>query len=355
MDDEQRRREALAREAPRRARATAAPLEQVAIGVDDIGVGRDRIRLSPPAARGDHPRRAIAERRDLRHRIAEPQRAADRLEMLHHARDQPVGAAHREPDAAVLFQFVDERVDRARRHRVAADEQGVERERLAQHRILDVGRNDRVDRSPRLIARERRRRLQHRCEIEEGDVAELLVALTVDAGGIFEEAPVAVDIGGLEPGDALHQRALVVRIIERRAVGPIEAVEGRHRHQIDVVGDVAARERPQFLEAVRIGDDGRPGIEGEAVALPIISPPARPIAALDDRGGDARRLQPDRQREPAESGTDDDRAAAGRSGEGRCRIDHEWGVLSTRTARPTGTGGLPIRTRALSRKVERPA
>jgi hypothetical protein len=45
-----------------------------------------------------------------------------------HPCDQPVGAAARPPDAAVLLQLVDQRVDRRRGHRIAADEQGVERE-----------------------------------------------------------------------------------------------------------------------------------------------------------------------------------------------------------------------------------
>ena len=47
------------------------------------------------------PGHAVAERLDRLDRIAEPERAAEPLEMARHARDQRVGAALGEPDAAV--------------------------------------------------------------------------------------------------------------------------------------------------------------------------------------------------------------------------------------------------------------
>ena len=73
-------------------------------------------------------------------------------------RDQRVGAALGEPDAAVALQLVDQGVDRAGRHRIAADEQGVEGQRLAQLLVLHIARDDRIDRAPGLVAGERRAR-----------------------------------------------------------------------------------------------------------------------------------------------------------------------------------------------------
>ena len=92
--------------------------------------------MSPLAATMSHSARqplcgrdaggAVAQRLDLRDRIVQPQRAAEPLELRDHARDQPVGAALREPHAAVALQLVDQRIDRAGRHRIAADQQRVE-------------------------------------------------------------------------------------------------------------------------------------------------------------------------------------------------------------------------------------
>ena len=307
MDDEQRRRIALLFEARLGPLAAARRLQQVAIGVHDVAVRGDGIGLHRPAAlRGDagHP---VAQRLDRGDGIAEAQRAAQPLEMRDQPRDQPVGAAAREPHTAVALQFVDQRVDGAGRHRIAADQQSVERQRLAQFLVFHELRHDRIDRPPRLVFRQRGRRLHHRREVEEGDMAELFIAFAVHALGIFEEAVVAGDVGGIELADLTLQRRFIVRVIEVRAVGPIEAVEGRHRLQRDVARHVGPGQRPQFLQAGRIGDDGRAGVEGEAVLFPIIGPAARPVARFDDRRRDARRLQPDRQRQPAESRSDDDR------------------------------------------------
>src|SRR3546814_1584485 len=74
----------------------------------------------------------------------------------------------------------------------------------------------------------------------------------------------------------------------------------RDGHQFDVGVHVLPAQRPEIPKARRIGDDGRPGVEGEALAPPVIGTPAGPIARLDDGGRHARRLEPDREREAAE-------------------------------------------------------
>ena len=136
MRDEKRRREALALEARRRALAPARLAEQVAIAVHDIGIARDRVEAFAPAALGHHAGDLVAHGLDLDDRIIEPQGPSDPLEMPDHARDEPVGAAFGEPHAAILFQLMDQRVDRTGLHRIAADQQRVERQRLAQLLVL---------------------------------------------------------------------------------------------------------------------------------------------------------------------------------------------------------------------------
>ena len=257
-----------------------------------------------PAALGDHAGHLVAHRLDLGHRIVHAHRAADPLEMRDHARDQLVGAALGEPDAAVLFQLVDQRVDRAGLHRVAADEQGVEAQCLAQFLVLHERRHDRIDRAPRLIFHQRRRSLDHAGKVEKRLVAELEIALVMHACAVCQELFIARDIFRVQLLDLGAKARLVVRIIEVGAIGPVEPVERHHRHQLDIFADVMAGQRPQFFQARRIGDDGRAGVEGKAVLFPEIGAAARLVAAFDDGGGNSGRLQTDGKRQPAESRPD---------------------------------------------------
>ncbi len=205
-------------------------------------------------------------------------------------------------------------------------------------------------------------------------MAELDVAFLVDRFGIFEEPLVAGNIGGIELGYLAEQLFLVVRIIELRAVGPGEPVEGHDRHQLDIPSDVVTGQRPQFLEAIGIGDDGRARIEGETVALPVIGPPSGLVARFDDGRGDACRLQANGERKAAEACTDDAGRAAGGGGDERlgavargngngsfgvhCDLSWTSGLplpSKARMAARTDTGGLPERMRSLSAVLEFPA
>ena len=148
------------------------------------------------------------------------------------------------PHAAVLFELVDQGVDRAGLHRVAADQQRMEAEGLAQVLVLHVRSGHRIDRSPRLVFHQCRRGADHAGEIQERHRAQLDVAFLVDRRRIFEERVVAGDVGRIEPGDLAAERGLVVRVVEVGAVGPVEPVERHDRHQLDVGGHVVPGQRP---------------------------------------------------------------------------------------------------------------
>ena len=81
---------------------------------------------------------------------------------------------------------------------------------------------------------------------------------------------------------------------------------------VNVVAQLLACQRVQFLEAVRCGDDGRAGIEGEAVVLIDVAAAAGLVACLEEDGGNAGRLQTDGQGEAAEAGADDGNTMGGR-------------------------------------------
>ena len=309
MHDEQARAERLAAQRFRVGLAALAGAQQVAIGMHDVGIAGDRVEILAPAAlRLDRLGPFRAARfldMDLHHRVAQADGAAQPLEMANHAGDQAVGAAARPPHAAILLQLVNQRVDGAGLHRIAADQQGVEAQRLAQLLALHVFADDRIDAAPRLLFRQRGGGLDHAFEVQERHRAQLQIAFFVTALGIFQEALVALPVARLRlPLDLVAKLLLVVGVIEIGAVGPVEAVEGMDLHQLHVLRHVVPGQLPQLLQAGRIGDDGGAGVEGEAVALPVVAAAAGLVPPFHHGGLDAGGLQPDRQRQPAEARAD---------------------------------------------------
>eukprot|EP01035_Chromulina_nebulosa_P006922 gene6922-9334_t len=105
-------------------------------------------------------------------------------------------------------------------------------------------------------------------------MAELLIALMIDPGRIFEELAITSDILRIELGDLGHQHAVVVGIVEIGPVGPVEPVEGQHRGERDIFRHVVPRQRPKLLQAWRIGDHGRAGFPFDAGPPLITEPPS---------------------------------------------------------------------------------
>ena len=88
-------------------------------------------------------------------------------------------------------------------------------------------------------------------------------------------------------------------------------VERIDRPQVDVVFHAPAAERPQFLEQERCGNDGRPGVEGEAILpMDIGSAPGR-VELFENGDPVAAGAQPDSRSEAAETASDDDRSGTG--------------------------------------------
>src|SRR3546814_4558264 len=78
--------------------------------------------------------------------------SSDLLELRDHAGDELVRSPMCAPNAAVTLNLVKERVNRARGHRIAADEQRMKAQRLAKLLMLYEAGNDGINRTPRLIA-----------------------------------------------------------------------------------------------------------------------------------------------------------------------------------------------------------
>ena len=154
MEHEQRRRKALALERLDLSRAARVALDQA------VAVRRRRRWWRPrrprrasrsgPDRLGDAACDLDRDRPDRRGGASPPSRSNKR----DHAGDQPVGAALGEPHAAVALELVDQRVDRASGHRIAADEQGVEAQCLAQLfvRAQTLRRSNRPSATPGSLA-----------------------------------------------------------------------------------------------------------------------------------------------------------------------------------------------------------
>ena len=190
----------------------------------------------------------------------------------------------------------------------------------------------------------------HVGEVKEGDGAEFLVSLGKHLPGIVGEAPVAIHVGGVHPSDLLDQPGLIGDVVKRYTIAPLEAVEGSHRQQADILGQLPAGEREQLLQAVRRGDHGRPGIEDVAPLLVDGRPTARLVMGLVADRLEAHRLEADRRCEAAKPAPDHRRPAMRRSlrprrtGPGDRRQAHGnapalVGSLAIRSASQTAASG----------------
>src|SRR5690606_29808839 len=111
-------------------------------------------------------------------------------------------------------------------------------------------------------------------------------------------------------------------------------------------------EGPELVKALRIGNDRRARIEGKAIIGVDIGTPTGLVPLFENGRLDAGTLQPDRQREAAKAGAND---CCG-LGIGHVVSEVRRGFSRRQaSARCTGTGGLPIRMRAISAGVVSPA
>ena len=139
---------------------------------------------------------------------------------------------------------VDQRVDGARLEGVAADQQRVEAERLAQALVAHEPGDRTIDRAVGTQADERGQDASHVPQAQERLCREALVAGREHAPAVLVEAPVAGDVAGRAARDLREQRGRVAAVVEAVAVAPLQAVEGVHRQQVDRVREPAAR-RPR--------------------------------------------------------------------------------------------------------------
>ena len=104
----------------------------------------------------------------------------------------------------------------------------------------------------------------------------------------------------VEARDFRPHRRFVAAHREDVAVVEANFVEGIDRPQVDVVFHATAAERPQFLEQERRGDDGRPGVEGEAVLTMDVGSAPGSVELFENGDAVASGAQSDSRSEAAE-------------------------------------------------------
>jgi hypothetical protein len=130
----------------------------------------------------------------------------------------------------------------------------------------------------------------------------------------------------------------VARVVEDLAVFEADPVERRDGPEVDVVGELAARERPKILEELRCGDDGGAPVEGEAVLPVDVGAPPGCVELLHDRDAVAARPEPYGGRETPKAAPDHDRV----------RATVAPGVGGIRVRRPVHVQSFFFETSALS-------
>jgi hypothetical protein len=93
----------------------------------------------------------------------------------------------------------------------------------------------------------------------------------------FQERFVPRDITGRHASDLRPHRIQIAGILEDLAIVEADAIVGRHRPQFDIIGQPPAAELPKLLQQEGCRDDGRAGVEGEAILPVHIGPAARRI------------------------------------------------------------------------------
>ena len=157
---------------------------------------------------------------------------------------------------------------------------------------------------------------------------QFLEAHPEDVFGLRKEALVARNVVGCEPGDLALHGFRVARVVKVRTVVEADTVERCDGYDIDVVFEPSAGKCPQLFEQEWCRDDGRPGVEREAVLPKDAGASTRLLQSVDHRHAKAACTKTHGRGQPAEARADDDGVRrCVRDGNG-CEVRIESGVVA---------------------------
>ena len=309
IDDEQGHRVAQAFESAIRVLASHRPRDEVHVRVRDVpvahhGIGSQHLSPGQPHA-GRAPRARVDD--DLLHPGRQMQCSAELLEQADQGSHDRTRATHGEPDAPLLLERVDECVDRRTLERIASHQQGMEAEDLPEPRVANVRVDERCHRAIRAEADKLRHHPQHVHRLDERRVDQRHARLE-DRLGRVSEPQVSGDVTGSNALDLRDHLCAVTRVAEHRAVLEPNVVERIDGHERDVVLRSPSAALEQFAQEPRCRDDRRATIEGEAILLIHVRPPAGLVPLFHHDHVVALLEEPDRRRKAAEAAADGDDA-----------------------------------------------
>lgn len=229
------------------------------------------------------------------------------FDQIHQPLDHGAGAAHRRMHAPFTLQEGDEDIDRGHGEGIAADQQRMEGQHLTDEGIFDIARHHPIDGAIALKHRHVGHDAQHVGEVREGYMGQILESDLEHLLAHGHEAVIARHVRRRILGDLRLDLVGIAAVVEDSAVVETDAIEGIHQTQIDVVFEAPATEIPQLFQKEGRGDDGRTGVEREAIAPMDIGPSAGGVELFEYRHPEAARGQTNRRRQTAETTADDDR------------------------------------------------
>ena len=125
----------------------------------------------------------------------------------------------------------------------------------------------------------------------------------------MEELLVALGIAWTPCPDLFHHGGLISHVIETVAIAPDQTVHRCDFDEADVILQASVRQFEQICERVWSGDDGRPGVEGEAVIVVNVGPSSRKIPRFVEDRLNASALEPDGRTKASKAAADHRRLA----------------------------------------------
>ncbi len=208
-----------------------------------------------------------------------------------------------------------EDVDRGDVERIAADEQGMERQRHAQPLVAHPHGGMGMHRPVGAKPREGRQHLHQFLQPIHRPPAEVFVPQPISPLAVHEEPVVSRQVARRQPLHLRAHRGGVLPGGEPRSVGKADLVERVERPQVHIRVEVAAAIGPKRPEHLRHRHDRRAEIEAVAAHADRAGPAPRHVQPVDHRDPVSLGAKPHRRRQPAETRPDHERTATPRARE----------------------------------------
>ena len=167
-------------------------------------------------------------------------------------------------NAPFALQIVNHGVNGGGLERIAADEEGMKGENLAETLVFHMTGGHLPDRAVGAESDQIRGHAQHVGQGGEGVIGQFDESFLENGVGFSDKTAVALEVVGKVVTDlGLHFR-LVAGVFEGLAIVPSNSVKRFAGDDLDVVGSFFPRKSEELIEKKRSGQDGGAGVVGES-------------------------------------------------------------------------------------------